>query len=134
MEWAKFKGGQDLDIEMKPEHYPFWTRGTGAKTARGASFVNSLQNVSLLASIASAPQASRINVTTTTGTYNPPWEATLVRQRSMADLFMGTFKKAATATTAATELKPIGKWSLHFDNSAIDDLWIAVNWSAGASP
>src|SRR5262249_551748 len=33
-EWARFTSGQDLDIEIKPEHYPFWTRGTGAKTAR----------------------------------------------------------------------------------------------------
>lgn len=48
-EWSKFKSGQDLDIEIKPDHYPFWSRGTGAKTARGRSLIRSARSVSLLA-------------------------------------------------------------------------------------
>src|ERR1700740_295593 len=33
-EWAKFKSGKDLEIALKPEHYPFWTRGVGRAPKR----------------------------------------------------------------------------------------------------
>ena len=133
-EWAKFKSGQDLVIEIKQEHYPFWTRGTGAKTARGPSLIQGAPSVRLLASSSSGAQASQILVTTI-DTKNITWEAKLVRQKSMADLLMGTFKPpAATPASELGELKSIGDWNLHLDNSAIDDLWIAVDWSARANP
>jgi hypothetical protein len=138
-DWARFKSGQDLSIEIKPEHYPFWARGTGARTARGDSLIKSARSVSLLAAAsAGGTQASEVRVTTK-GTNNATWEAKLVRQKSLAELLMGTFKQPPLANqppTAppASELKPIGVWNLHFDNGAIDDLWIAVDWSVPASP
>jgi hypothetical protein len=129
-EWARFKSGQDLDIEMKAEHYPFWTRGTGARTARGPSLLKNARSVSLLAG-ASGAQPSQIGVTTE-GTNNITWEARLVRQTSLAGLLAGTFKKRPAATTS--ELKPVGEWNLQFDSRAVDDLWIAVDWSTPAAP
>src|SRR5262249_6602822 len=79
-EWAKFKSGQDLNIDIKPEHYPFWTRGTGAKTARGSSLIQGARSVSLLATKSSGAQASEILVTSI-GTYDTPWEAKLAPQK-----------------------------------------------------
>lgn len=121
-EWAKFKSGQDLNIEIKPEHYPFWTRGTGAKTARGPSLIQGAQSVSLLASSSSGAQELQTLVTIKyTNNTKSTWTARLFRQGSMAGLLMGTYDPAPDSN-----LNPIGRWNLPFDNSAIDDLWIAV--------
>jgi hypothetical protein len=137
-EWAKFKSGQNLVIDIKPEHYPFWTRGTGAKTARGPSLIQSAGSVSLLAASSSGARASQILVTTK-GTHDITWEAKLVPQKSMAELLMGTFKPKLPSEPPASEppvseLEPTGGWKLQIDNHAIDDLWIAVDWSAPAFP
>ncbi len=142
-EWAKFKSGQDLVIEIKQEHYPFWTRGTGAKTARGPSLIQGAASVRLLASSSSGAQASEICVTAK-DTNNTMWEAKLLRQESMAGLLMGTFlkpKRKSPSAPPCSELdpksappEPIGTWNLQFNNSAIDDLWIAVDWSVPAHP
>jgi hypothetical protein len=127
-EWARFKSGQDLAFEITSSHYPFWTAGFGATTVRGPSLVKSARSVSLLAAASGSSGVSKLLVTTT-GTNKVAWEAQLVRQKAMADLLAGTFRKSPAAVQTS-ELKPVGGWSLHFDNGAIDDLWMAVDYSA----
>lgn len=130
-EWAKFRSGKDLNIDIKPEHYPFWTRGTGSNTARGPSLINGARNVSLLAASRGGTQPAQI-VATTRGTNNVSWDARLIRDKSMADLLIGKFKKPQEVTTAS-ELKPVGMWNIQFSNRSIEDLWILVDWSASTA-
>ena len=75
--------------------------------------------------------AAQIRVTTV-GTRGVTWEASLVRDESLAGLLTGWFKPEAP--TPPSELQPVGKWTLRFDDRAIDDLWIAVDWSVPTSP
>src|SRR5262249_11173139 len=91
-EWARFKSGQELNVDLKPEHYPFWTRGPWGNMGRGPSLVESARSasVSMLARARSSegqPVQPRVTTKGRTASGNEvTWESKLLQKESMGGL------------------------------------------------
>ncbi|GAB6057246.1 Tc toxin subunit A-related protein [Desulfonatronum parangueonense] len=103
-EWAKFTtqtpstdGRYELKLNLRPEHYPFWSQGR----------LGSVKRLSLFARV-----ANDIDVT-----INENIKVTL-KQNSLGKLRAAEMK---------VDLAPVGKLSLHFSSSVVEDLWLAVS-------
>ena len=133
-EWAKFKsqaGTNDLVFKLGPEHYPLWTRGSGPRTARGASAVGVATNVVLFAAVAKdeGDVPARVAVTTT-DTTGQPGKADLSPNVVEGNLLIGTLELTNPASpTDRIQMDAHGEWTLRLPTT-IDDLWIAVGWGA----
>jgi hypothetical protein len=120
-EWAKFQGqtlGANqrfaLELGLRAEHYPFWSKGR----------LNSVTRVDVFARSSKATPPASIDVfdkaDTTDGTTK---HDTLNKHASVGNLLVGKFTSIALPATPRDTVK------LYFDDSALDDLWIAVTWS-----
>jgi|SRR5262245_43970315 len=135
-EWARFKskqGANDLVLKFIPEHYPFWTRGGGPKTARGAPAVDFASEVILFAGKSgeegASPQPVRVQTLDAKGR---PCEANLRPDLSGENLLIGTLKLTnPEAPTDSISMDADGEWKLNLDTS-IEDLWIAVGWGVAS--
>ena len=133
-EWAKFKskaGTNDLVFKLGPERYPLWTRGSGPRTARGASAVGVATNVVLFAAVAKdeGDMPARVAVTTTDAT-GQPCKAGLSPHVVEGNLLIGTLELTNPALpTNRVKSDAHGEWALRLPTT-IDDLWIAVGWGA----
>ena len=132
-EWAKFKskaGTNDLVFTLGPEHYPLWTRGSGPRTARGASAVGEVTNVVLFAAVATAEGdvPARVAVTTTDAA-GQACKANLAPDVVEGNLLIGALELTnPPLPTDRISMEAVGKWTLHL-STTIDDLWIAVRWA-----
>src|SRR5262249_15500836 len=114
--WAAFKrspppGGPipraALTLDLKPEHYPFWSIGRlGDQTRRVDLFARTTKNN---VSVHDTP-------TDVAGTKKDD----LHKDGSIGGLCAGPL--------TVTRPKTTGSFTLYFDDSSITDLWIAANW------
>lgn len=113
-EWVKFKnanpsdgGNYDLILNLRPEHYPFWSKGRLNKIAR-------------LEVIAQGDDS--LNKVTVFQNPEQQWNITLSKDPTTS-LYRGTL-------TPGEGMIPTGKLNFSFSTNAIDNLWIAITWES----
>ncbi|HEX7540573.1 MAG TPA: neuraminidase-like domain-containing protein [Anaerolineales bacterium] len=127
-EWAKFQGQTpganrfELALNLRPEHYPFWSQGRLDKVERVDILARSTKD-SIPASLDVFDQVN-----------DQPAAAkkdTLAKDPARGNLLVGRFASAATGMVLPA--KPVGELKLFFADKEIGDLWIAVTWSGTSS-
>jgi hypothetical protein len=123
-EWIKFQSTPaadrfELKLNLRNEHYPFWSSGR----------LNKVRRVDILARSSATQVRASIDIFQTAGPDNAR-RGTLARDATMGNLHVGTLTDLRLKQPNG-ELadKPTGELSLFFDNRALRDLWIAVTWS-----
>jgi hypothetical protein len=118
-EWAKFQSPTpegaraELKINLRPEHYPFWSQGR----------LESVVRVDVLALSTQDPVPSSVDVADkedATAKKDP-----LVKTPSLGNLLVGKLVNIVNMPA-----KPIGEFKLYVDTNEISDLWIAVTWNS----
>lgn len=110
-EWAKFKSLKiegatttaPLTLNLRTEHYPFWSQG-GLKTVKRVDFFAKTDKNTV-----------DISTTNTDGTVST---ATLVTDPSLGGLKTGKLTDPLP--------KPIGQFTLYLNDNSMEDLWLAV--------
>jgi hypothetical protein len=112
-EWARFKSVQiehgglaELTLNLREEHYPFWSRGRLDTVRRVDLFAKPTQDTSVV--ISDQPD----------GTRN---EDELVRDISFGDLMRGNLTNIPLPA-------PIGEFTQYLDDNSMEELWLAVTW------
>jgi len=112
-EWAKFKSvkiegatkSAPLTLNLRPEHYPFWSQGRLAAFKRVDFFAQTTKNT--------------VDITTNAdGTGN---KATLAKDSSLGNLKVGKLTNIPLPAT-------IGSFTLYFNDNSMEDLWLAGTW------
>lgn len=113
-EWAKFKSAAastnpppfvELSITLKPEHYPFWSKGR----------LNEIKRMDLFA------RASKPSIEVSRQPDGNGDNDTLDRDPSLNGILRGEL---------TSELPPpVGKFALYFSDNAIADLWLVLTWA-----
>jgi hypothetical protein len=111
-DWAKFKGFAagganpypQLTVTIKPEHYPFWSRGR-------------LQSVLALGLFAASAKDVQV-FDKADGTGNVD---SLVKNDSLGGMRSGALKNIGVPP-------PTGVWTFYFSDNSMRDLWLAVSW------
>lgn len=124
--WARFQGHSpapgerfELVLELREEHYPFWSQGRLSDVSR----------VHVLARSTAAPIPVTIDVFDKVGKDDPTARReTLSRDALIRDLLAGEFTGGATGIALPPE--PVGEIRLFFDTRELSDLWLAVAWSS----
>ena len=102
----------ELALNLRPEHYPFWSQGR----------LNSVTRVDILArSTAPEPRQHRIADKADKNDATAQKDS-LVKDPSMGNLLVGKL------ATIALPANPAGELQLFFDSKAMADLWIAVKY------
>jgi hypothetical protein len=120
-EWARFTSTPpaanrrcELALTLRPEHYPFWSRG----------HLNNVVRVDILARSSADLVPATISVADRAeNTDSATLKDTLSRTAALDDLLVGKL------TNVPAPAKPTGEIKLYFDEADFDDLWIAVTWS-----
>ena len=116
-EWAKFQSqtsgaGErfELALDLRPEHYPFWSQGR----------LDGVMRVDIVARSAKTESKvfDRVN-----GQDAPANSDTLVKDAELGDLLVGRLMNIALPGN------PVGEFKLFFDDESIKDVWIAITWS-----
>jgi Tc toxin complex TcA C-terminal TcB-binding domain len=114
-EWAKLKSTKiegetktaPLILNLRPEHYPFWSQGNLGIIQRSDLFVKTKKPIEI--------------------TYNPQGTGdkdSLVNDASLGNLWTGKLTKASTQPVSTdTE-----KFSLYFNDNSMEDIWLALTW------
>ncbi|MGA9773952.1 MAG: insecticidal toxin protein [Blastocatellia bacterium] len=107
-EWARFKrlsqGEGDLTINLKPEHYPFWSKG----------------RLGTMKSIAVVAKTSRGGTVTYQSGEVSSGAIPLSARSSFGGLCVGTLTNPLLPIT--------GEFTLHFTDNTMENLWLAVQW------
>ncbi|MEJ7870615.1 MAG: hypothetical protein WKF67_00015 [Rubrobacteraceae bacterium] len=115
-EWAKFTSVKiegatkvaELALDLREEHYPFWSRGR----------LEAVKRVDLYAKIVK----NSVEVEDTPdGTGN---KDTLVKDTSLGNLLAGKLTNIPLPA-------PRGKFTLYFNDNSMQDLWLALAWGEG---
>jgi hypothetical protein len=110
-EWAKFLSTSELAIAMTADLYPFWAQGiVGSNPVKGIQFLAEL----------SSPKPS------VTLSQNGAPVATLAANPSMGSLLSGSLPKGSLPAAISDAKHPGLK--VAFDDTAMEDLWMAVTW------
>lgn len=112
-EWAKFKSIKiegattkaELTLELRKEHYPFWSQGR----------LEELKRVDIFA------KTTKDTVEVSTNTDKTEQKDTLVKDSSLGDLKTGKL-------TNITLPKPIGQLTLYLNDNSMEELWFTVTW------
>lgn len=119
-EWAKsptqtLAGGQrfELILNLRPEHYPFWSKGR----------LNSVARVAILARSAKTRVPDSINIEIKPGRDAEAKTVKLSKDPSLGNLLIGELQSIAPPPS------PTGEFKLLLDKEAIDDLWLGITWS-----
>ena len=120
-EWAKFKGQTpdtnhrfELALNLRPEHYPFWSQG----------HLNGVTRVDILAKSAEASVPGSVDVADKADKNDATSKKdVLVKDPSLGNLLVGKL------TNVGLPAKPDGDLKLFFDAKTMADLWIAVTWN-----
>jgi hypothetical protein len=120
-EWARFQGQKPaanqrfaLELSLREEHYPFWSRGRLVTVARVDLLARSNKNV-VPPSIEVFDKADKTDATAKNDS--------LGKDASLGDLVAGKLTAIALPPTPVDDVK------LFFDDAAMADLWLAVTWS-----
>ena len=118
-EWAQFQSQTptasqrfELKINLRPEHYPFWSKDRLNGVTRVDILARSTEQHPVPASIAVADKND--------ASAN---KDTLAKDPNLGNLLVGKL------TNIALPGKPEGELKLFFDTKAMADLWIAVAWN-----
>ena len=119
-EWAKLQGQTpganqrfELSINLREEHYPFWSQGR----------LNSVLRVDLLARSTKDPVPSSLDVFEKADQNDATGEKdTLAKDVALDDLLVGKLTKIGLPSSPISELK------FFLEDREIDELWIAVTW------
>ncbi len=110
--WAKFKHPKlepaqfaTLTLNLREEHYPFWSKGMLEAVKRLDLFAKTAKN-----SVTIADKLDR----------------TAKKDALVKDLSLGAIRAGKLANISLPA--PIGEYSLHFDDNSMDDLWLALTW------
>ncbi|AGL03145.1 hypothetical protein [Desulfoscipio gibsoniae] len=116
-EWAKFKSQDhepnqrfELSINLREEHYPFWSQGR----------LNSIARVDILAR---SPEAS-VQVADKADDNDTANIDTLLKDAALGGLLVGKL------VNIGMPANPVAKLKLFFNTSTMADMWIAVTWGA----
>lgn len=119
-EWAKFQNLPtvlnqhfELTLNLRDEHYPYWSQGR----------LNSVVRVELLARPVTSDGMNSLDIFESLQGNNK--KANLAKDTSLGSLLRGPL-----AAQALPEKPANVQMQLFFDNKAIADLWIAVQWSS----
>jgi Tc toxin complex TcA C-terminal TcB-binding domain len=117
-EWAKFQNTPatsviPLTLSLRPEHYPFWSQGNLEIIKRADLFIKTKKAVKI--------------------TYKADGtgdENSLVKDKSLGDLWAGQLSKLPTST------KPVStkteKFTLYFNDNSMENIWLALTWGKEA--
>ena len=118
-EWAKFQGQVpaadqrfELILNLRPEHYPFWSQGR----------LDGVAHVDILARTEAAVPGS-LDIFKNPNKNDATKNGTLAQDATLGNLLRGPL------TTEGLPAKPDGELKLYTDTKAISDLWIAVTWT-----
>ena len=121
-EWAKFKSLKPsptttcaLQLNLRDEHYPFWSRGGGRREAIRKT------DVFVKGAVANPVLFEKPDPTGSKRTIDV----------KLGDLLTGTLLDGAVGIPLPA---PVGPWQLYFDSNAFSDLWIALTWGAKLRP
>jgi hypothetical protein len=111
-EWAKFKGVQlgsatpaaELTLNIREEHYPFWSQGRLEAVKRADFFAKTDKNS---VEVTDKPD----------GTGNKD----ILKDPSFGDLRAGKLTNIPLPT-------PTGKFTVYFNDNSMEDLWLALTW------
>lgn len=121
-EWAKFQGQTpganprfELALNLREEHYPFWSQGR----------LNSVTRVELLVRSTKAPVPGSLDVYDKVNDQPAAFKKdTLAKDPALGNLLVGKLSNIALPPN------PVGELKLFFDDKTMEDLWIAVTWSS----
>lgn len=121
-EWAKFQSQVaapdqrfELALNLRAEHYPFWSQGR----------LNSVTRVDILARSTRDPIPGSMDVADKPDQNDATAKKdSLAKDKALGNLLVGKLSQIGLPESPITELK------LYFDDKALSDLWLAVTWSA----
>lgn len=118
-EWARFRSQKpaesqrfELKINLRPEHYPFWSQGRQGSVTR----------IDILARSAQNPAPSSVDVFDNFDRNDNTKKGTLAKDATVGNLLRGPLT-AGLPARLDVELR------LFLDPKEISDLWVAVTWS-----
>lgn len=120
-EWAKFQNQEPeenkrfkLALNLRPEHYPFWSQG----------HLNNIKRIDILA------QSSKVNLDIFHKAEKDVSEKdySLMKTPAFGNLLVG--KLINQGNGIALLDKPDGKFQIFFEDRDIKDFWLAVTWSS----
>lgn len=114
-EWAKFKSvkiegatkGAELTLNLREEHYPFWSRGR----------LEAIKRVDLFAKTGNTIEVT--DKADETGNKDA-----LVEDASLGNLRAGKLTNIPLPA-------PIGKFTLYFNDNSMEEVWLALAWGKG---
>lgn len=119
-EWVRFttqvpgvNQRYELKLDLRPEHYPFWSRGK----------LNGVSRVDILARSTATPPPGSFDIADKASKDDVTAEKdTLKKDTSLGDLLVGKLANIALPSSPVATLK------LYIDDKTLSDLWIAVTW------
>ena len=122
-EWAKFQtqGANqrfELTLNLREEHYPFWSQGR----------LDSVTRVDILA----RSTKDEIHVYDKVNDQPTPAKKDTLAKGSnpaLGNLLAGTLSNIAVPRNPVGEVNPVGELKLFFEHKTMEDLWIMVTWS-----
>jgi hypothetical protein len=122
-QWAKFRSqtpGADqlaaLTLNLRDEHYPFWSRG----------LTKSLQRVDILARSNKDPVPATLAVFDRAADQPSAQKDTLTPNSTLGHLL-------TTTLTNIPQPAPVGQFTLFFEDNSLDELWLAIAWGKAGS-
>ncbi|MGE3163991.1 MAG: insecticidal toxin protein [Planctomycetota bacterium] len=117
-EWARFttqvppaNHRYELKLNLRPEHYPFWSQGGGKTVTR----------VDVIARSSVTPIPASIEIADKSDDTPDVRKDALSKDVSRGSLLVGKFKEIPLPA-------PEGDLTLFLDNRSLGDLWIALTW------
>jgi hypothetical protein len=127
-EWAQFQGqepavGQrfELKLNLRPEHYPYWSQGR----------LNTVKRLDLFARSSQLPPAATLDVADRANKADlAAKKDTLTKDTTLGNLLVGMLKNIALPAKPASTGGPVkeGELRLFFESNKLADLWLAVRW------
>ncbi|MBX6421972.1 hypothetical protein [Thermosulfurimonas sp. F29] len=116
-EWARFispqsktNGCYELSLNLKEEHYPFWSKGK----------LGSVKRAYMIAKMEENDQITIYPNDSCTEGDN------LEKDPSLGKLLIGELDKVKPES-------PLGEWKVYFSTNRLEDLWILIGWSTTKS-
>lgn len=124
-EWAKFQSKKptdneryELELQFRPEHYPFWSKSRLKAVKQVDIFCRSTQDPIPT----SLNIADKLNIKKANGEDDETTKKdSLTKDVNLGNLLVGKLSIALLP-------KPDDKLKIFFETNAISDLWIAVTW------
>lgn len=115
-EWARFKSIQiggatsaaELSLDLRQEHYPFWSQGRLDAVQSVRLVARTFNDVEIANKLSDEPSGTRM--TDALG----------------LDPSLGTFRAGRLQNIPLPT--PTGRFTLYFNDNAMDDLWLALAW------